>query len=222
MEEDFSYFLKTYLETLIKAKVTNKDLIIAAKDYCQIISEICKKRMEENSILVEIKDIESDAKLYIKKDVIIRKKFKKFEQMQVHPELIDVEVFNLSQMGFNPSDKNKKKLLNTLKPKIMKYIPFLFYDDLYECMLDNLRKLDEEESQISDPTFLIENKVIILEQSKDLDKIDLEAYSWWRNYKGIDLDSILKLIKTTLEESLLKIYDQLHTKEDKWKMRLDS
>jgi hypothetical protein len=222
LEEDFSYFLKTYLETLVKAKVINTDVISAAKDYCQSISEICKIRIDENSILVESKNIKSNGKLYIKKDVVMRKKFKKFTQTQVHPELIDIEVFDLSQTASDSSDNNKADLLTSLKPKIMKYIPFLFYDDLYECMLDNLSKLEEKKANLLDPTFLIENKVIILEHTKVLNKTDLKSYSWWRNYNDIDLDSILESIKTTLEEFLLKLYDEFHPKEDKWKTRLDS
>jgi hypothetical protein len=38
----------------------------------------------------------------------------------------------------------------------MKYIPLMFYDDLQECMLQNMRLLETNEMKLLDPSILLE------------------------------------------------------------------
>ncbi|GAG36920.1 unnamed protein product, partial [marine sediment metagenome] len=77
LEEDFSAFLKAYLLTMVKNYIEEGDLISAAIQYCQILEDICKKRMIQNKILTEVDGELSTVRMYKKKDVTYYKKFKK-------------------------------------------------------------------------------------------------------------------------------------------------
>ena len=63
LEEDFSAFLRAYIHTVLKAKLNDEDLISAATEYCKIVSDVCDKRLRENTILIEINSTESKVKL---------------------------------------------------------------------------------------------------------------------------------------------------------------
>jgi len=63
----------------------------------------------KNKILTEVNGELSTVKLYKKRDTTYYKKFKKVSEVQYHPELIDIEIFNYSRNGW-PADitiKNK-------------------------------------------------------------------------------------------------------------------
>ncbi len=152
LEEDFSAFLRAYLHTLVKSYIEGGDLVSAAIRYCQILEDICKKRMEQNKILMEINGEESNVKLYKSKVLTYYKKFKKVREKQHHPELIDIEIFNYSSNNW-PKDATSIKRIESI---IKKYIPLLIYDDLQECMLLNLKYLEENEKTIINPSSLIE------------------------------------------------------------------
>ena len=208
LEEDLSAFLRAYLYTMVKAKLDEEDLVKAATEYCQIVTDICNKRIDENSILVEIKGKQKNVLLFQVKEMIIRQKRKKVKQTQYHPELIDIEIFNLYEMGFPTNKDEQNILLNELRPRKKKYIPILFYDDLLECMLQNLADLEEGAEDILNPSFLIDQNVISIQESKDLEKSDTKIYSWWSNFDNIRVESIFEAMKTTYKEYFLSFSKQ--------------
>jgi hypothetical protein len=181
LEEDFSAFLKAYLLTMVKTYVEEDDLISAAIQYCQILEEICKKRMDQNKILIDINSETSIVRMYKKKEVSYYKKFKKVSEVQYHPELIDIEVFDYSENGWPANITNMYPLDRYEKM----YIPLLFYDDLQECMLLNLKYLEENEKFLLNPSRLIENKVISIVNSKNNAGNFKGGNSWWQDFNNI-------------------------------------
>jgi hypothetical protein len=205
LEKDFSDFLKAYLQTLLKAKIDNEDLVNAAVDYCKRIKEVCEKRLQENIILIETIRKEEEVPLFIQKTAQYRKKMKKVEQIQYHPELVNIDIFDLSEINFQDPDNR----LQELKPKELKYIPLLFYDDLLECMLQNLRKLDDGEENVLDPAFLLENNIVHLSESKDL---DYQEYSWINSFENLEFNAIVDTIINLKVEHYKSEKDRFITK----------
>jgi hypothetical protein len=181
LEEDFSAFLKAYLHTIVKSYIEEGDLVNAAIQYCQILEDICKKRMEQNRILTEIDGKQTSVKMYKKKDVTYYKKLNKVSETQFHPELIDIEVFNYSTNNW-PKDTATK---NGIERKEIKYIPLLFYDDLQECMLLNLKYLEENEKPILKPSILIEENIITILDSKNYNDEFKSKNLWWNDLNNI-------------------------------------
>jgi len=208
LEEDFSAFLRAYLHTMVKAKLDEEDLVKAATEYCQLIADICNKRIEENAILVDVRGSQTKEKLFKVREVKYRKKREKVIETQYHPELIDIEVFNLHERDFPTNKDEQNILLNELRPREKKYIPILFYDDLLECVLQNLADLEKGVEDILDPSFLIDQNVISIQESKDLEKSNAKIFSWWSNFEDIDLESIFQAIKTTYKEYYFSISKQ--------------
>ena len=200
IEEDFSAFLRAYISTVLKAKLNNEDLINAATDYCKIIQEICEKRINENSILIETTRKETNVKMYKQRVVKYREKKKRVERVQYYPELVDIDVYDLAEKGFKYNIDNQDVFLDDIKPKEIKYIPLLFYDDLLECILQNLKKLDEGDDNILDPTFMLDKKIITLQKSKEFDNINLQEFSWFKPFEELNFESTIKSIKTILLE----------------------
>ncbi|NVM45372.1 MAG: hypothetical protein HWN79_10685 [Candidatus Lokiarchaeota archaeon] len=188
LEEDFSAFLKAYLHTMVKNYVEGEDLVSAAIQYCGIIEEVCKKRMQQNRILTEIDQEQSTVKMYKKKDFTTYKKLKKATEIQYHPELIDIEVINYSSNNW-PKDTTT---MNILESSVKKYIPLLFYDDLQECMLLNLKFLEENEKKILNPSTLIKKNIITIIDSKNYDDDFKNKYKWWNAFDSIKPDLVLK------------------------------
>jgi hypothetical protein len=205
LEEDFSAFLRAYLHTIVKAKFLEEDLVTAAQSYCELIADISRKRMEQNSILVEVKGTQENAKMYKTKQFTYYKKFKKTRETQYHPELIDIEVFDLTKKGFQKIEGNRVKSLKETHSKELKYIPLLFYDDLLECMLQNLKRLKDNDIDILDPSLLFERNIIFTQKTKELENINLDKYSWWKSFENIDLDSIINSIIKNHQEYVLSL-----------------
>jgi len=187
LEEDFSAFLRAYLHTMVKSHIEGDDLVSAAIQYCQILEDICKKRMEQNKILVEMDGEESTVKLYKKKIYTYYKKLKKVSEKQIHPELIDIEIFNYSSSKW-PKDTTIK---DGIERQEKKYIPLLFYDDLQECMLLNLKYLEENEKKLLNPSILIEENVITIIDSKDYNDDFKNKNTWWNDFNNIKPDLFL-------------------------------
>jgi len=200
LENDFLAFLKIYIDNLLEAKLNDDDLITAATNYCKSIRNICEKRIDENSILIETTHMQTYGKLYFKRMGKYRKKMKKIEQVEIHPELINLDVFDLSEIGFKDNLENLNPLLDNLKPKLLKYIPLMFYDDLLECMLLNVQKLDDGDDNILDPSFLVDKNIIVLQESKDLEKFNTQDYSWFNSFNEINFESYIQSIKITIQE----------------------
>lgn len=205
LEEDFSAFLRAYLHTIVKAKILEEDLVGAAQNYCQLIADVSKKRMEQNTILTEVKGKQENVKMYKIKELTYYKKFKKTRETQYHPELVDIEICDLSKKGFLKTELNHSNIKKDAEKKILKYIPLLFYDDLSECMLQNLKRLEESDDKILDPSLLFEKNIIFTQKSQDLEKVNLEKYTWWDSFDNIEFDSISKSILKNHEEFLLSL-----------------
>ena len=187
LEEDFSAFLKAYLHTMVRSYVEGDDLVSAAIQYCQIIEDVCKKRMEQNRILVEIDGEESNEKMYKEKDQTYYKKLKKVKEKQYHPELVDIEIINYSSSNW-PKETTPK---NEIEKDIKKYIPLLFYDDLQECMLLNLQCLEDNEKILLNPSLLIEDNIITIIDSINYNDDFKNKNTWWNEFNNIKPDLFL-------------------------------
>ena len=203
LEEDFSAFLRAYLHTILKAKMLDEDIIKAAIEYCKLIGDICKKRLDENMVLTEVKGKQRNVKMYKVKELTYYKKFKKTRETQYHPELIDIEIYDLVKRGFNTDKEERANIVNELTPKEIKYIPLLLYDDLLECMLQNTKRLEENNREIIGPSILLNKKVIVTEKSKDFEKKNLETYTWWNSFDNIELTPIIDSIRNLHEDFFL-------------------
>ncbi|NVM35079.1 MAG: hypothetical protein HWN81_05755 [Candidatus Lokiarchaeota archaeon] len=198
IEEDFSAFLRAYLSTVLKAKLNNEDLINAATNYCKIIQEVCEKRINENSILIETTRKETNVRMYMQKVAKYREKMKRVERVEYHPELVDIDIYDLAEKGFKYNIDKQDLFLDDIKPKEIKYIPLLFYDDLLECMLQNLKKLDEGDDDILDPTFMLDKNIITLQNSKELDNINTQEFSWFSPFEELNFESSIQSIRSAL------------------------
>ena len=195
LEDDFSAFLRAYMHTIIRAKIIGGDLIEAANDYCQILSDLCRKRLEQNSIITQVEGKQENVKMYREKEATYYRKFKKSKEVEYHPELIDIEICDLSKIGFSLENNDRTSIIKTLKNSVIKYIPLLFYDDLLECMLQNKKRLENGGNDLIDPSFLLESGVIITKNAEDLETINMENYSWWNNFDNIKFEAFLESIK---------------------------
>ncbi len=200
LEEDFSATLRAYLHTMVSAKINDDDLINAAKNYCQMVSDICNKRIKENYILVETENKEEQAKMYKEKTLKYYKKRKKVEELQYHPELVDIDVYDLLEKGFVSEVESSNATFSEIKAGQKKYIPLLFYDDLLECMLMNLKKLEDGDVKLLDPSFLIDNNIIIVQKIEELESAKPQDLSWMISFDGINLQPTFQSIKTTITE----------------------
>lgn len=194
IEEDFSAFLRAYLYTIIKASINGEDIIEAAIEYCEIINKICKNRLLRNNILVEINKKQKNVKLFKEKTREYRKKLK----TEYHPELIDIEVFNLSENGFSYEGNFKDTIDKNFNSYILKYIPLLFYDDLQECMLQNLKLLETNELELQSPSYLLNKNVILIQKSEGLCEKELNKYSWLSNLSDINIGKIYNFLTESL------------------------
>jgi len=198
VEEDFSAFLNAYLYTIIKAKINEDDITKAAIEYCEIINNICKERMITNKILVEIKDTQERVKLYREKTAKRRKRLSVVEKVEYHPELIDIEVFNFSDNGFPKQMDFKNSNLKNYGSIVAKYIPLLLYDDLQECMLQNLALLEKNEVALLNPSLLLENNVVLLLGSEKAESSDLHKYFWLSDLNEVNIEGILTSITQSI------------------------
>ena len=198
VEEDFSAFLKAYLYTIVKAKINEEDITGAAIEYCEIINNICKERMVKNKILVEIEATQERVKLYREKKAKSREKFSIVEKVEYHPELIDIEIFDFSNTGFPKQLDFEKTNLKDYSSIVAKYIPLLLYDDLQECMLQNIALLEKNEVALLNPSLLLENNVILLLGSEEAESSDLNKYNWFSDLSEVNIERILSLITQSL------------------------
>lgn len=202
LEEDFSAFLRAYLHTIVKAKLQDEDLVSAANEYCEIIAGICRKRMEQNSIIAEVKGKQQNVKMYKTKELTYYKKFRKTKETQYHPELIDIEIFDFANIGFTEARRDQINTLKNIESKEIKYIPLLFYDDLLECMLQNLKRLEEPSNKMLDPSILIDKNIILTQKSNEFVEANIDQYSWWKSFENINLEYIIQSIRKHHQEYL--------------------
>jgi len=196
LEEDFASFLRAYLHTVIRAKINEEDLINAAIAYCELIRDICNKRIDNEEIFVETKGKEKFVQLYKRKERNTYSKLKKTRQKLLYPGFIDIEIVDTQKNGFKEIENSQAD------SKILKYLPLLFYDDILECMLQNLKKLTESEVEILNPSYLIDQEIILLLDTDKFQSKEISKYSWLREFNEINLDSILESIEPTFTHNL--------------------
>ena len=81
---------------MIKAKVNNEDLISAATKYCELIRDVCNKRIDEKYIIVEMKEKEKLVDLYNMKEAkVFEERFKRTKRELLNPAFVDIEVIDL-------------------------------------------------------------------------------------------------------------------------------
>jgi hypothetical protein len=122
-----------------------------------------------------------------------RKKLKFTKEKLLYPTFVDIEVINLKALGFSPLKEGQNGNLKK-SSKVIKYIPLLIYDDLLECMLQNLKALKEFEGDIIDPSFLLENDIIKL---FDKEIPNPEQYSWLQDFNEVNIDLIMNSFEPT-------------------------
>jgi len=67
----------------------------------------------------------------------------------------------------------------------------MFYDDLQECMLLNLKYLEENEKILLNPSILIEENIITIIDSKYYDDNFKIKNTWWSDFNNIKPDLFL-------------------------------
>jgi len=198
IEEDFSTFLRAYLYTIIKASINEEDIIGAAIEYCELVNKICEERLLGNIIMVEINKNQKNVKLFKEKTTKYRNKLKTVKKTEYHPELIDIEVFTLSENCFSYEGNFKDTIDKNVDSYVVKYIPLLFYDDLHECMLQNLKLLETNELELLSPSYLLNKNVILIQKSEDLSEKELNKYSWLSNLSNINIGTIYNFMTESL------------------------
>ena len=195
IEEDFSAFLKAYIYTIVKAQLDSEDLTEAAIKYCELVRDICEKRIMQNQILVEVKGKEVIKRLYkMKEGKVFETRFKRTPKNFLYPDFVDIEVMNQENMKLLNEEEKVK-----IKSRVKKYIPLLFYDDLLECMLQNIKILEDHEGEIINPSTLIEKGIVnILEDEPPKP----ERYSWFQSFNEIDINKIMDSFEPTFPYDL--------------------
>lgn len=195
LEEDFAAFLRAYFHFYLAAKLNDEDLISAAIKYCELIRDVCNKRIQENYIFIEVKNKEKTVDLYkMKKGKVFETRFKREKRELLYPSFVDVELMEIEIQ--ENSLKENYNINHGKKSKTLKYIPLLIYDDLLECMLQNLNILENYEGKLLDPSFLMDKKVVVISE-QELSNQDLSEYSWLTNFDEIKINSILEAIEPT-------------------------
>ena len=134
--------------------------------------------------------------LYKKKEGHVYKKFKKSREELLYPGFLEIEIVDTRKNRFKVI-KNSQETFIKADSKILNYIPLLFYDDLLECMLQNLEKLNESVVEILNPSYLIDREIILLLETDKFQSNKISKYSWLREFNEINLDSILESIEPT-------------------------
>ncbi len=79
----------------------------------------------------------------------------------------------------------------------------MLYDDLQECMLLNLKDLEENEKSILNPSILIEKNIINIINSEDYNDNFKNKNIWWSEFNTIKPD--LYLDEILLSRHKLKV-----------------
>ncbi|MBN1803478.1 MAG: hypothetical protein JW891_18355 [Candidatus Lokiarchaeota archaeon] len=204
LEEDFSAFLKAYLHTVLRTWLDGSDMIGAATQYCSIINDICKERMLRNVVSIEIDKKHKQVKMYNVKSSKYREKLKVQQKIDYLPELVDIEVFNLSQERFLNKTPSKAEIIDnriSCNRRELSYIPLLFYDDLQECMIQNMKLLENGMSKLLEPSILIDSKAILIKNHDELHDFESkEKYSWLNTLNKLDITSGFESLTSSLNK----------------------
>ncbi|TFG25904.1 MAG: hypothetical protein EU533_00425 [Promethearchaeota archaeon] len=195
IEEDFAAFLKAYIYTVVKAELDSEDLNEAAIKYCELVREICEKRINQNQILVEVKGKERIKRLYkMKEGKVFETRFKRATKDLLYPDFVDIEIMNHENMQLLNNEEKVK-----IKTQVKQYIPLLFYDDLLECMLQNIAILENEEGEIISPSSLIEKDIVVVLEDEPPKS---NRYSWFQDFNEININKIMNSFEPTFPYDL--------------------
>ena len=141
LRQDFYFLISEYLKFYItieneSIKIGSKEYILKNLDYCETNIKYFKEKIENNKIQIIERGQLKEVKLY-------REKKGKY-----YPDIIPIEV-----------EHKKKNKVNKLT-----FVPYLIYDDLFDCFAYNKKLLDEE-NQAPIDTMVWNNKGIINKRS---------------------------------------------------------
>ncbi len=148
LKETFSYILSEFLK--VANKILSKGIQIEDDDYLNLILEYCTKMIKHSQDIIE------DNIFFIKKDNSEENvKLYKEKKNTYHPEIIKVKTFDFS------INKHLKKY----------FVPYLIYDDLFECFSYNKQILIEHPERILPMSLWIKNRIINKEPIIDKFKV---------------------------------------------------
>ena len=137
LTETFSYVISEFLK--VAYKIITNDIQIEDNDYLSLILEYCTKMIKHSQDIIE------DNIFFIKKDNSEENiKLYKEKKNTYHPEIIKVEAFDFS------INKRLKKY----------FVPYLIYDDLFECFSYNKQILIEHPERMLPMSLWIKNRII--------------------------------------------------------------
>ena len=137
LTETFSYVISEFLK--VAYKIITNDIQIEDNDYLSLILEYCTKMIKHSQDIIE------DNIFFIKKDNSEENvKLYKEKKNTYHPEIIKIETFDFS------INKHLKKY----------FVPYLIYDDLFECFSYNKQILIEHPERMLPMSLWIKNRII--------------------------------------------------------------
>lgn len=167
LTETFTFIISEFLKTLYfinteKTKDENSNTLKHIIQYCDTMINYCEEKIENNKFIIKKGDTEEEVKLYKEKN------------NKYYPEIVSVDVDNLSL--------NKKEKRH--------FIPYLIYDDLFDCFSYNKKKLLENPTNDLSINCWFENRIINKYPSIDKIKID-EFYFNQTNLSLFDVKRLL-------------------------------
>ena len=158
-----SEFLKTvYFINAEKTKDENSNTLKHILQYCDTMINYCEEKIDNNKFIIKKGDTEEEVKLYKEKN------------NKYYPEIVHVDVDNLSL--------NKKEKRH--------FVPYLIYDDLFDCFSYNKKKLLENRTNDFSINCWFENRIINKDPS--IDKIKI--YELYFNQINLSLFDIKRLL----------------------------
>jgi len=145
----FTFIISEFLKTLYfidKEKTTeeNDNPLKHIVQYCDTMINHCEEKIENNIFIIKKGDTEEEVQLYKEKN------------NKCYPEIVSVDVDNLSL--------NKKQKRS--------FIPYLIYDDLFDCFSYNKKKLLENPKDNLLINYWFENRIINKDTTIDKFRID--------------------------------------------------
>ena len=149
LTETFTFLISEFLKTVYfinseKTKDEDGNTHRHILQYCDTMINYCEEQIDNNKFIIKKGGVEEEVKL-------CKEKKNKF-----YPEIVSVDVDNLS---LNKKEKRR-------------FIPYLVYDDLFDCFSYNKKKLLENPPSDLSINHWFENRIINKDPSIDKIKID--------------------------------------------------
>lgn len=167
LTETFTFIISEFLKSLYfinteKTKDENSNTLKHIIQYCDTMINYCEEKIENNKFIIKKGDTEEEVKLYKEKN------------NKYYPEIVSVDVDILS------SNKKKKR----------SFIPYLIYDDLFDCFSYNKKNLLENPINDLSINSWFENRIINKEPIIDKFKLD----GLYNNQLNLSLFDIKRLL----------------------------